>query len=97
MLLPRPLFLLSAARGCRLLGSEGLTRRSSYKVKPAAEGGSTAGQYRQCTYICGFGKAAVPDDVDFLPERCWTPCPRWLPPRQATQGHRVQTPVKYWY
>ena len=54
--------------------------RELYKGKPAAEGGSTAGQFAQFTYYCGFGKAALQDVVDFLEERCRTLCPRGLPP-----------------
>jgi hypothetical protein len=33
----------------------------SFKGKPAAEGGSTAGQVTQCTYKYGFGKVALQD------------------------------------
>jgi hypothetical protein len=79
---PQPLFLLSAPRGWRLPGSEGLAMRS-YKGKPAAEGGSTAGQFRKCTYKYGFGKVALYDVVSLLEDRCLSePVPLGVSPLQ---------------
>ena len=65
---------------------EGLARRS-YKGKPAAEGGSTAGQYRQCTYEYGFAKVALQDVVALLEDRSLLePLPLSVFPPPAFRG-----------
>jgi hypothetical protein len=50
------------------------------KGKPAAEGGSTAGQFTQCTHKYGFEKVALQDVALYRNTGFGTCAPRWLPP-----------------
>ena len=61
----------------------------SYKEKPAAEGGSTAGQYRQCTYKYGFAKVVLQHLVALLEDPySLGPVPPVAPPlREPRKGH----------
>jgi hypothetical protein len=76
-------------RGCRLSGSEGKGRRApDLQRETGGGGGSTASQYTQCTYKCGFEKVATQHVVALLENR-WFLDPASLgacPLRQATQG-----------
>ena len=57
-------------RGCRLSGSEGQGRAPDLQRETGGGGGSTAGQYTQCTYKCGFEKVA-PQHLVALLENRW--------------------------
>jgi hypothetical protein len=58
-------------RGCRLSDSEGQGRaaRRALQRETGGGGGSTAGQYTQCTYKCGFEKVAPQHLVALLEDR----------------------------
>ena len=76
-------------RGCRLSGSEGQGRVArALQRETGGGGGSTAGQYTQCTYKCGFDKVATQHLVALLENRWFLDpaSPGACPLRQATQG-----------
>jgi hypothetical protein len=57
-------------RGCRLSGSEGKgVGPRDLQRETGGGGGSTAGQYTQCTYKCGFDKVATQHLVALLENR----------------------------
>ena len=73
--------------------SKGLARRS-YKEKPATEGGSIAGQSRQCTDKYGFAKVALIHLVELLEDRCLLePLPLGVSPlrHQGASGSPLST------
>jgi hypothetical protein len=91
-----------AYSGARLpsAGQRGSGEGASCKGKTGGRGGSTAGEYRQCTYNCGFGKVAIQHLVELLEDR-WLrpvvigPCaPGWLPPSSKSPRDKDHPPCE---